>query len=93
MSVLLQKLLHDRDVVLLLYQKWSLCSCGETFEEYADAENHLVLKHQRHKTNNASVNQKTATSKNGTQNTNYHDSQQTADTDQPVVNNSSVGIK
>lgn len=47
MSVLLQKLLHDRDVVMLLYHKWVLCSCGEKFEEYTDAENHLVSKHQR----------------------------------------------
>ena len=51
MSVLLQKLLYDRDVVLLLYQKWAVCSCGEKFEEYTDAENHLVLKHQRRNIN------------------------------------------
>ena len=49
MTELLQKLLNDRDVVLLLYQKWFLCSCGENFDEYNDAENHLVLKHQRRK--------------------------------------------
>ena len=47
MTELLQKLLNDRDVVLLLYQKWFLCSCGEKFDVSNDAENHLVLKHQR----------------------------------------------
>ena len=50
MTELLQKLLNDRDVVLLLYQKWFLCSCGEKFDEYNEVENHLVLKHQRRKT-------------------------------------------
>ena len=49
MTELLQKLLNDRDVALLLYQKWALCSCGEKFDEYTEAENHLVIKHQRRK--------------------------------------------
>ena len=75
MSVLLQKLLHDRDVVLLLYQNWSLCSCGEKFEEYTDAENHLVLKHQRRKSNNVSENQKVVTSITGNLNADYHNSE------------------
>ena len=47
MTVLLQKLLNDRDEVLLLYKNFSLCSCGHEFGDYAEAENHLVLKHQR----------------------------------------------
>ena len=47
MTELLQKLLNDRDEVLLLYGKWLLCSCGQTFDDYSEAENHLVLKHQR----------------------------------------------
>ena len=47
MTELLQNLLSDRDEVLLLYGKWLLCSCGQTFDDYSEAENHLVLKHQR----------------------------------------------
>ena len=49
MTQLLQKLLNDRDDVLLLYKKWTLCSCGQKFDDYTDAENHLVLSHPRHK--------------------------------------------
>ena len=47
MTELLQKLLNDRDEVLLLYEKWLFCSCGQKFDDYSEAENHLVLKHQR----------------------------------------------
>ena len=47
MSQLLQRLLNDRENILLLYRNWSLCSCGEQFENYTDAENHLVIKHPR----------------------------------------------
>ena len=67
MSVLLQKLLYDRDVVILLYQKWSLCSCGEKFEEFTDAENHLVLKHQRRNFNNTPMSPETLQTNEGKQ--------------------------
>ena len=46
MTQLLQKLLSDRDEVVLLYGRWVLCSCGAKFDDYSDAENHLV-KHNR----------------------------------------------
>lgn len=68
MSVLLQKLLLDRDVVMLLYHKWALCSCGEKFEEYTDAENHLVSKHQRRQLDNIARSSKKDDSNNTNQN-------------------------
>ena len=49
MTALIQKLLVDRDEVLLLHGAWATCSCGQKFDDYTDAENHLVLHHQRSK--------------------------------------------
>ena len=43
---LLQKLLSDRNEVMVLHQSSVYCSCGAEFEDFTDAENHLV-KHPR----------------------------------------------
>ena len=43
---LLQKLLSDRNEVMVLHQSSVYCSCGAEFADFADAENHLV-KHPR----------------------------------------------
>lgn len=39
---LLQRLLSNRQEVLLLYKNSVFCSCGEEFDDYTDAENHVV---------------------------------------------------
>ena len=39
---LLQKLLSDRNELMILHHRFVFCSCGDQFEDYADAENHLV---------------------------------------------------
>ncbi len=44
---LLQKLLVDRAEVIVLSHKFAYCSCGDKFEDYSDAENHLVQYHEK----------------------------------------------
>jgi hypothetical protein len=39
---LLQRLLSNRQEILLLYKNSVFCSCGEEFDDYTDAENHVV---------------------------------------------------
>ena len=67
MSQLLQRLLNDRENILLLYQNRSLCSCGEQFENYTDAENHLVIKHPRRHHNHEPQKNKFRGAKHGNQ--------------------------
>ena len=43
---LLQKLLSDRNEVVVLHQSSVFCSCGAEFEDFSDVENHVV-KHPR----------------------------------------------
>ena len=44
---LLQKLLCDREHLVILYRNLFLCSCGSVFEDLNDVENHLVSKHDK----------------------------------------------
>jgi len=44
---LLQKLLQNRNEVIIMYHGLALCSCGERFSDYSDIENHLVQKHEK----------------------------------------------
>ena len=39
---LLQDLLKDRSECILLFRNHALCSCGKMFDNYSEAENHLV---------------------------------------------------
>jgi hypothetical protein len=55
MTALIQKLLVDRAEVLLLHGAWATCSCGQKFDDYTDAENHLVLHHQRSAQNQGNI--------------------------------------
>lgn len=43
----MQKLLADRDQAVVLFKNFALCSCGSRFDDYSDAENHLVQQHAR----------------------------------------------
>ena len=44
---LIQKLLLNRDEAVILHQGKALCSCGDTFEDIFDIENHLVQVHEK----------------------------------------------
>ena len=44
---LLQKLLIDREELVLLFAGQAFCSCGEGFADFGDIENHLVQSHEK----------------------------------------------
>ncbi len=50
---LLQRLLSNRQEILLLYKNNVFCSCGEEFDDYTDVENHIV-KHAKDETHSGS---------------------------------------
>ena len=50
---LLQKLLIDREEVILLHQGKAHCSCGVGIEDYSDIENHLVHAHDKLSSNSS----------------------------------------
>ena len=50
---LLQKLLSDREQLVILHQNSFICSCGSVFEDLNDVENHLVQKHEKISKENA----------------------------------------
>ena len=57
MTSLLQELLQDRrSDCLLLFRSHALCSCGKIFNDYIEAENHLV-QHDKTTTATAAPNQ------------------------------------
>jgi hypothetical protein len=44
---LLQRLLVDREEVIIFHHNWAYCSCGCRFDDITEAENHLVQKHEK----------------------------------------------
>ena len=44
---LLQKLLLNRNEAVILHQDLVLCSCGDSFADISDIENHLVQEHEK----------------------------------------------
>ena len=44
---LLQKLLIDREQLIIFHQNSIFCSCGKQFEDINDIENHLVQNHEK----------------------------------------------
>jgi len=48
---LLQKLLIDREQLIIFHQNSIICSCGKQFEDINDIENHLVQNHEKYTEN------------------------------------------
>ena len=51
---LLQKLLIDREQLIIFHQNSIICSCGKQFEDINDIENHLVQNHEKYNENYSS---------------------------------------
>ena len=50
---LLQKLLIDREEVIMLHRGKAHCSCGVSIEDFSDIENHLVHAHDKLSSNSS----------------------------------------